>query len=122
MFFPSISFWSPTLASGAFGCAISWIFLVLNNYIVDAYLFSDNALAANTAVRSCCAAGFPLFATQMYETFDPRRASTLLDFITLVMSIPLVLYKFGPTLRARSKFVPKQPPMQEKLAKLEYSV
>ena len=114
--YPSISFWSPMLAGGGLGFGIIWIFLALINYIIDTYLFvAASALAANTVVRSCCAAGFPLFATQMYKKLDPRWASTLLGFIALaMMPIPLVLYRFGPQLRARSKFVPKRPATQEK--------
>lgn len=39
-------------------------------------------------------AGFPLFATQMYEKLNPRWASTLLGCIALLMlPIPTVLIK-----------------------------
>ena len=109
--YPHVSFWAPLLAGGPLGFSIVWIFLALFNYIIDSYLFfAASALAANTVVRSLFGAGFPLFATQMYESLNPRWASTLLGFIALVMTpIPLVLFKFGPALRARSRYAPKRP-------------
>ncbi|GJE99509.1 MFS general substrate transporter [Phanerochaete sordida] len=109
--YPSISYWAPLLAGALLGFAIVWLFLALFNYIVDAYLmYAASALAANTVVRSLFGAGFPLFAAQMYEALDPRWASTLLGLVALVMTpIPLVLFRYGPALRARSKYAPKRP-------------
>lgn len=107
--YPSVSFWAPMMAGGPLGFSIVWIFLGLFNYIIDTYLFvAASALAANTVMRSLFGAGFPLFATQMYDKLTPRWASTLLGFLALIMMpIPLVLYKFGPKLRETSKFAPK---------------
>ncbi|GJE99749.1 MFS general substrate transporter [Phanerochaete sordida] len=109
--YPSVSFWAPMLAGGLLGFSIVWLFLALFNYIIDAYLAqSASALAANTVVRSLFGAGFPLFAAQMFEHLSPRWASTLLGCIALVMTpIPLVLFRFGPTLRARSQYARKRP-------------
>lgn len=109
--YPSISFWSPLLAGGLLGFSVVWIFLALFNYIIDAYLFvAASALAANTVIRSAFGAGFPLFATQMYDTLNPRWASTLLGFIALIMvPIPFVLVKYGPRLRLKSKYAPSRP-------------
>lgn len=43
----------------------------------------------------------------MFETLNPRWASTLLGCIAALLSlIPFVLIKVGPTLRAKSKFAP----------------
>lgn len=110
--YPSVSFWSPLVAGGFLGFSIVWIFLALFNYIIDAYLFvAASALAANTVIRSAFGAGFPLFATQMYETLNPRWASTLLGFLALVMApIPFILVKYGPTLRIKSKYAPSKAP------------
>ena len=107
--YPTVSFWAPMLAGAPLGFSIIWIFLGLFNYIIDTYLFvAASALAANTVMRSWFGAGFPLFATQMYDSLGPRWASTLLGFLALLMMpIPLVLYKFGPRLRERSKYAPK---------------
>ncbi|EIW76467.1 hypothetical protein CONPUDRAFT_16955, partial [Coniophora puteana RWD-64-598 SS2] len=104
--YPSIPLWAPLMAGIPLGISISWIFLSLLNYIIDAYLIAAaSALSANTIVRSCFGAGFPLFATQMYEKLGPQWASTLLGCIAVIMiPIPFVLIKYGTKLRAKSKF------------------
>ncbi|KAF7986356.1 hypothetical protein HWV62_35362 [Athelia sp. TMB] len=108
---PSISFWAPMCAGLLLGCSIFWIFLALTNYIVDAYLFvAASALAANTVVRSLVGAAFPLFATQMYDALGAHWASSLIGFVALLlMPIPFVLTKYGPTLRLKSKYAPSKP-------------
>lgn len=77
----------------------------------DAYLFvAASALAGSTVVRSLFGAGFPLFATQMYEALNPRWASTLLGCIALLMlPIPTILIRYGPKLRETSKYAPSRP-------------
>ncbi|PCH34696.1 MFS general substrate transporter [Wolfiporia cocos MD-104 SS10] len=119
--YPSISYWSPLMAGFLLGWSIVWIFLALFNYMIDAYLFvAASALAANTVVRSCFGAGFPLFATQMFDQLNPRWASTLLGCIAVLMGpIPFVLYKFGPTIRLKSKYAPTKPPAPKEAAELE---
>ncbi len=106
--YPRVSFWGPLLAGAPLGLSIVLIFLALLNYIVDAYLFAAaSAVAANTVVRSLFGAGIPLFANQMYESLDPRWASTLLGFVALALApIPFFLIKYGSTLRQRSRYAP----------------
>ncbi|TIA79135.1 hypothetical protein E3P98_03475 [Wallemia ichthyophaga] len=106
--YPSISFWSPLIATSLIGIGILFVFLSLFNYIIDTYLWSaGSALAANTVIRSAFGAGFPLFAAQMFERLNPRWASTLLGCIAILLSfIPFGLIKFGPKLRSMSKFAP----------------
>ncbi|VDC02267.1 unnamed protein product [Peniophora sp. CBMAI 1063] len=109
--FPSISYWAPLVAGGLMGFSILLVFLSLMNYIVDMYLMvAATALAANTVVRSIFGASFPLFASQMFTALNPRWASTLLGcFALLMVPIPFLLIKYGPTLRAKSKFSPTMP-------------
>lgn len=106
--YPSVSFWAPMMAGFPLGWSIVWIFLALFNYTIDAYLFvSASALSGQTVIRSLAGAGFPLFATQMFDAMNPRWASTLLGCVAVVMApIPFVLIKFGPTLRLKSKYAP----------------
>ncbi|KIJ47984.1 hypothetical protein M422DRAFT_163189 [Sphaerobolus stellatus SS14] len=106
-----ISFWASMLSGLFLGAGFMMIFLSLVNYTVDAYLsVSASALAVQTIVRSFAGAGFPLFATQLFNKLTPRWASTLLGLIALLlMPIPLVLTRYGPALRARSKYMPKRP-------------
>lgn len=75
-----------------------------------------------TVVRSLAGAGFPLFATQMYEQLNPRWASTLLGLLAAVMApIPILLIKYGPRLRKNSKYGPSpaQYPQSSKEEALE---
>lgn len=107
--YPSVSFWAPTLSGLFIGAGTCFLFTALFNYIIDAYLFvAASALSANTVVRSIFGAVFPLFATQMFTKLTPRWAGTLLGCFALLMApIPIVLIKFGPKLRGRSKYAPK---------------
>lgn len=109
--YPSISYWAPMMAGLPLGFSIIWIFIGLFNYIIDAYLFvAASALAANTIVRSSFGAGFPLFASQMFENLNPRWASTLLGCIAVLLApIPFVLKRYGHHIRKRSKFAPQLP-------------
>lgn len=106
--FPSISLWAPLMAGLVMGFSIVLIFLGLFNYLVDAYLIvAASAIASSTVVRSTFGAGFPLFATNMYEKLNPRWASTLLGCISLLMiPIPFGLYRYGPWIRRTSKYAP----------------
>ncbi|KAI0094961.1 MFS general substrate transporter [Irpex rosettiformis] len=109
--YPSISFWAPMMSSVFLGFSVVWIFLGIFNYIIDCYLYvAASALAINAVMRSSFGASFPLFATQMYESLNPRWASTLVGLIAcLLVPIPFVLIKYGPALRHKSKYAPTKP-------------
>lgn len=109
--YPSISLWAPMTQGVIMGWAIVWLFLSQLNYIIDTYLFAAaSALAANTVIRSIFGATFPLFANKMYMALNPRWASTVLGlFAVICIPIPFVLMKFGPTLRAKSRYSHKRP-------------
>ncbi|TXT08865.1 hypothetical protein VHUM_02993 [Vanrija humicola] len=101
--------WMSCIIAGAFmGVAVFGLFVSLFNYIIDTYLWSAaSALAASTVVRSASGAGFPLFATQMYNKLGTHWASSLLGFISLALApVPLIFYKYGHVLRARSRYTP----------------
>ncbi|OJT09245.1 hypothetical protein TRAPUB_14320 [Trametes pubescens] len=106
--YPSVSYWAPLLAGVPLGMSIIFLFLGLFNYVIDAYLFvAASALSSMTVVRSLFGAGFPLFATQMFDTLNPRWASTLLGCIAVVLGpIPFVLRAYGHHLRKNSKYAP----------------
>ncbi|KAG8857218.1 hypothetical protein FRB96_005893 [Tulasnella sp. 330] len=106
--YPSLSIWAALPSGLPMGIGVILIFLALFNYIIDAYLMvAASALAASTVVRSIFGAGFPTFATQMYEKLSPRWASTLLAGITLILiPIPFILYRYGAHIRRTSKYAP----------------
>ena len=66
-----------------------------------------SAIAANTFLRSLAAAVFPLFATYMFDALKVNWTGTLLGCVALVLvPIPVLFYKYGEKLRARSSFAP----------------
>ncbi|KAG4217855.1 hypothetical protein PC116_g33665 [Phytophthora cactorum] len=87
------------------------IFLQALNYLVDAYLmFAASAIAGNTFLRSLCGAGFPLFATYMFNGLGIQWAATLLGCVAAILvPIPVLFYLYGHKIRAKSKFAPILP-------------
>lgn len=66
-----------------------------------------SAIAGNTFLRSIAAAGFPLFARQMFDGLGIQWAATLLGCLAaLCVPIPICFYLFGKKLRQKSKFAP----------------
>jgi DHA1 family multidrug resistance protein-like MFS transporter len=66
--YPSTHWVVPTLSGLLTGAGIMTIFLQALNYLIDAYLMvTASAIAANTVLGSFFGAGFPLFATAMFN-------------------------------------------------------
>ena len=124
--FPSVPWIVPIIASSLFGAGIYVVILGVLNYVVDSYqTYSASALAGVILIRNlvgagwCCpmfkasktnfrvliywVAGFPLFASQMYERLGNEWASTLLAFLSLLfVPIPIWWFYRGEQLRLRS--------------------
>jgi ABC-type uncharacterized transport system permease subunit len=105
---PNIT-WVPQVLSVALlggGCLVT--FWQGMNYIIDCYgFYSNSAIAINTFVRSLAGAGFPLFAPAMYHNLGVPWASSLLGFLCVVfLPVPVIFYKYGARIRAKSKFRP----------------
>ncbi|KAI1344020.1 major facilitator superfamily domain-containing protein [Xylariaceae sp. FL0016] len=101
--------WIVPAASGILtGFGLMSIFLQALNYLVDAYLmFAASAIAGNTFLRSLCGAGFPLFATYMFNGMGIQWASTLLGCVAAVLvPIPVIFYLYGAKIRQKSKLAP----------------
>ncbi|CZT51834.1 related to fluconazole resistance protein [Rhynchosporium secalis] len=99
--------WAPQVVSGIFiGCGIFLVFLPSQIYIVDTYLLNANsALAASSCVRALMAAGFPLFATYMYQDMGVDWATSLLGFLCLaMMPFPVLFWQYGEKLRMKGRF------------------
>ncbi|KAL4896313.1 major facilitator superfamily domain-containing protein [Aspergillus ambiguus] len=96
----------PTVSGLLTGFGLFCIFLQCLNYIVDAYLlFAASALAANSILRSLAGAGFPLFATYMFDGLGVNWTGTLLGCVAAVlMPMPLLFYLYGAKIREKSKF------------------
>ena len=104
--FSHVTVWAPIVASAFIGFAILVIFLSLMTYITETYVpRSASAVAANTVVRSSFGVGFPMFAEQMYDKLNPRWASTLLAFITLLLlPLPFLLTRYGALLCSKARY------------------
>ncbi|KAK5116219.1 hypothetical protein LTR62_008546 [Meristemomyces frigidus] len=101
--------WVPSvIATGFLGMSLLVTFWQGINYIIDVYgFYSNSAIAVNTFIRSIAGAVFPLFATQMYRGLGVPWATSLLAFIcVLFVPAPLLFYRYGARIRARSRFAP----------------
>lgn len=97
----------PTLATIFFGAGNLLVFFTAVMYQLDSYgpLMGASAMAANGILRYTAGAVFPLFTRQMYRAIGVGWATSLLGFVTLaLMPIPWVLIKYGPIIRAKSKY------------------
>lgn len=66
--FPSINPWPQIIAGVPIGFSVIVITLQGMNYTIDCYtMYANSAIAAITFVRSLFGAGFPLFASAMYQ-------------------------------------------------------
>ncbi|KAL2830853.1 major facilitator superfamily domain-containing protein [Aspergillus cavernicola] len=102
--YPSVHWIVPIIASSFFGAGLYIVILSILNYVVDSYqTYSASALAGVILIRNVVGAGFPLFATQMYERLGYEWASSLLGFIAiLLVPIPFVFFYKGDAIRLRS--------------------
>lgn len=91
------------------------IFVSYLNYLVDVYLmWAASAIAANTIARSACGAAAPLFTNQMFHALGVGGGGSLVGGVaTLLAVVPFVFYKYGKSIRVRSKFAPT-PAKQER--------
>ncbi|EIN07314.1 MFS general substrate transporter [Punctularia strigosozonata HHB-11173 SS5] len=98
--------WVGPVSSGIpFGFGMVIIYFSANAYLIDAFPgYVASALAAKTVIRSGAGAAMPLFITQMYHGLGNGWAASLLAFVSLAMiPIPFLFYRFGKSIRARSK-------------------
>ncbi|KAI9926656.1 hypothetical protein MW887_003749 [Aspergillus wentii] len=85
--YPQVHWIAPIIGSGFFGAGTILVFSGIFTFQVDAYpTFAASALAANSFTRSTFAGVFPLFGIQMYNNLGYHWATTLLAFLTLVMT------------------------------------
>jgi hypothetical protein len=84
-------------------------FISTVNYLVDAYTrYAASTLAANAVFRATFGAIFPLFSKYMYANLGTLGASMLVaGLATAIAPVPFLFVKFGPRIRARSKFAPE---------------
>lgn len=99
--------WAASIAAGIpFGFGMVLLFLSIMNYLIDAYtIFAASVLAANSVIRSCFGAAFPLFTSYMYADLGTNWASSIPAFLALAcVPFPFLFYKYGAAIRSRCKF------------------
>ncbi|KAJ6109143.1 hypothetical protein N7486_001377 [Penicillium sp. IBT 16267x] len=114
---PSIH-WSVSIIAGApFGFGMVLVFLGIMNYLIDAYtIFAASVLAANSVLRSCFGAAFPLFTTYMYNNLGIHWASCIPAFLALAcVPFPFLFYKYGAAIRKRCKFAAQSDAFMRKI-------
>jgi len=97
----------PVLAGIPFAWGNLCIFVSAALYLMDTYgpLIGASAMAANGLARYSLGAAFPLFTFQMLERLGVAWSISLLGFLSLAMlPIPWIFFKYGPSIRARSRY------------------
>lgn len=86
-------------------------------YLVDAYtIYAASVLAANSVIRSCFGAGFPLFTTYMYHNLGIHWASCIPAFLAVAcVPFPFIFYRYGPQIRRRCKYAAEADDFKRKL-------
>lgn len=104
--YPSISIWSPIIASAFFGYGILCVFISSYQYIIDAYeIYAASALASVTLIRYLAAGGMVVVGIPFYQNLGVHWTLTILGCISaLLVPVPYVFYKYGHKIRAKSKF------------------
>lgn len=104
--FPPVPWIVPIIAGGLFGVSSHTLFLIVSDYTVASYsIYAASAIAAQSFLREFMCGSFYLITEIMYSNVGYQWASSILAFIGVPLSvIPLVFYKFGPTIRKRSSF------------------
>lgn len=103
---PSISVWSDLTACGLFGFALYALFTSTYHYLLDTYgTVASSALAAITCVRYLASGGMVMITEPMYKGLSVKWTLTLLGCIAAVLTpVPWVFWKWGPSIRQRSKW------------------
>ncbi|KJR83439.1 MFS multidrug transporter [Sporothrix schenckii 1099-18] len=93
----------PVLGLFPYGFAVIGVWQPSQAYVIDAYgHYAASATAAFTVFRSVVAAFLPLAGPTMYATLGVGWGNSLLGFICIALiPVPLLIYRFGGTLRKR---------------------
>lgn len=95
----------PVIALALITIGIFFIFESCYSFTSDCYgENSSSAIAGQGFMRNTLGAVSPLFASQFFHNVGSQYAGLILALIaTLLTLLPYILFKFGPTIRARSK-------------------
>lgn len=97
----------PNLGTCIFAIGLIVCFNCAQAYVVDTYTtYAASATGAAAFVRTMAGFSFPLFAPRMYDVLGVGWGNSLLGFVSLGLGMiaPVVLWRFGGWLRARSTY------------------
>ncbi|KAL4881843.1 C6 transcription factor [Aspergillus karnatakaensis] len=103
---PTISIWSPIVASALFGYGITTIFIVTYMYLIDSYdTYSASALGFLGFTRYLVAGGVTVAGGPIYRALGVQYTLTIMGSISAVLAlIPYLFYIHGPQIRKHSKY------------------
>jgi MFS family permease len=99
-------FMVPIVGTGVIGFGLLMTFMPASTYLVDVYtVHAASAMAANTVLRSLCAALLPLSSQKMYAAMGYGWGNSLLGFVGLLLvPIPFLFIRYGERIR-KANFV-----------------
>ncbi|PHH86946.1 hypothetical protein CDD83_9545 [Cordyceps sp. RAO-2017] len=103
---PSVHWIAPCIGLVMLGIGFFTIFQAALNYLVDTFqAYAASAVAANTFLRSCFAAAFPLVVGPLYHNIGVGPGSSITGgFAALLIPVPFIFYLFGKRVRRASKW------------------
>ncbi|KAL4757011.1 putative MFS multidrug transporter [Aspergillus foveolatus] len=105
--YSSIPWIAPTISLGMVGAGSVLVVTGVSDYVVDAYSqYAGSAMGTVATGENIFSAFLPLATLSMYNDLGFNWASTLLAFISLVLSlVPTLMFFWGKEVRAQSKFI-----------------
>lgn len=106
---PDIHWIAPCFGLLLMGTGFFTIFQAALNYLVDTFqAYAASAVAANTFLRSCFAGAFPLVVGPLYHNIGVGPGLSITGgFAALLIPVPFIFYKYGRSIRAKSKWSKK---------------
>ncbi|KIW52900.1 hypothetical protein, variant 1 [Exophiala xenobiotica] len=103
---PKFHWIAPVIGLYMTGLGFFTIFQAALNYLVDTFQrYAASAVAANTFLRSCFAAAFPLIVTPLYDHVGiPWGTSIFAFFAVALIPVPFFFFTFGKRIRQSSKW------------------
>ena len=91
-------------------------FIYSSNYLAGSYgIYAASAFVGNAVIRSVVGGTLPLAGPAMYKALTPQWAGTLLGLLEVcLIPIPLIFYRYGAKIRAKSKVIRQMKEDQEK--------
>jgi hypothetical protein len=99
----------PIMGTSLCGIGITYFFLVVQAYLVEAYtLHAASALAASVCVRCIFGVTIPLAAPPLYSSLGLGWGNSLLGFFALAVApASMLLMKYSKMLRTNPRFMPE---------------